>query len=154
MTSDTAAQIACPGCRPKSPASADTPIVIGEAGCIPFEPEAASLFFELISAGYETAIVAVTSSKPFSSWVSDRRESLRISAGLSRGKGLLSRLLPGFDLGRLRTACLPPPSPEKAAAGTRPLRREPASGLPGPPAREQAELRYSPGSPIAGTRLA
>jgi hypothetical protein len=39
-------------------------IVIDEAGCIPFEPEAASPFFELISARYETASVVVTSTKP------------------------------------------------------------------------------------------
>jgi len=43
-------------------------IVIDEVGYIPFEPEAASLFFQLISARYETASVIVTSNKPFSSW--------------------------------------------------------------------------------------
>ena len=43
-------------------------IVVDEVGYIPFEPEAASLFFQLISARYETASVIVTSNKPFSSW--------------------------------------------------------------------------------------
>jgi len=41
-------------------------LVIDEIGYIPFEPEAASLFFQLISARYETASVIVTSNKPFS----------------------------------------------------------------------------------------
>ena len=40
-------------------------IVIDEAGYIPFEPEAANLFFQLISARYERATVIVTSNKPF-----------------------------------------------------------------------------------------
>ena len=43
-------------------------LIIDEIGYIPFEPEAASLFFQLISARYETASVIVTSNKPFSSW--------------------------------------------------------------------------------------
>jgi DNA replication protein DnaC len=43
-------------------------LVIDEIGYIPFEPEAASLFFQLVSARYETASVIVTSNKPFSSW--------------------------------------------------------------------------------------
>ena len=43
-------------------------LVIDEIGYIPFEPEAANLFFQLISARYETASVIVTSNKPFSGW--------------------------------------------------------------------------------------
>ena len=43
-------------------------IVIDEVGYIPFEPEAAHLFFQLISARYETASLIVTSNKPFSGW--------------------------------------------------------------------------------------
>lgn len=35
-------------------------------GYLPFEPEAAKLFFQLISARYERACVIVTISKPFS----------------------------------------------------------------------------------------
>jgi IstB-like ATP binding protein len=38
-------------------------IIIDEVGYIPFEPEAASLFCQLISARYETASVIVTSGK-------------------------------------------------------------------------------------------
>jgi DNA replication protein DnaC len=43
-------------------------IVIDEVGYIPFEPEAANLFFQLISARYERASVIVTSNKPFGRW--------------------------------------------------------------------------------------
>jgi DNA replication protein DnaC len=40
-------------------------LVIDEAGYIPFEPEAANLFFQLVSARYERASPIVTSNKPF-----------------------------------------------------------------------------------------
>jgi DNA replication protein DnaC len=43
-------------------------IIIDEVGYIPFEPEAANLFFQLISARYERASVIVTSNKPFGRW--------------------------------------------------------------------------------------
>src|SRR6202167_4638980 len=43
-------------------------IVIDEVGYIPFEPEAANLFFQLVSARYERASVIVTSNKPFARW--------------------------------------------------------------------------------------
>jgi hypothetical protein len=35
---------------------------------IPFEPEAANLFFQLVSARYERASLIVTSNKPFGRW--------------------------------------------------------------------------------------
>ena len=37
-------------------------------GYIPFDPEAANLMFELVSARYEKASMIVTSNKPFSKW--------------------------------------------------------------------------------------
>ena len=43
-------------------------LVIDEIGYLPFEPEAANLFFQLISARYERASVIVTSNQPFSRW--------------------------------------------------------------------------------------
>jgi DNA replication protein DnaC len=43
-------------------------LVIDEVGYIPFEAEAANLFFQLISARYERASVIVTSNKPFGRW--------------------------------------------------------------------------------------
>ena len=43
-------------------------IVAGEVGYIPFEAEAANLFFQLVSARYERASLIVTSNKPFGRW--------------------------------------------------------------------------------------
>jgi DNA replication protein DnaC len=43
-------------------------IVIDEVGYIPFEAEAANLFFQFISSRYERASVIVTSNKPFGRW--------------------------------------------------------------------------------------
>ncbi|HEY7605455.1 MAG TPA: IS21-like element helper ATPase IstB [Actinomycetes bacterium] len=43
-------------------------LVVDEVGYIPFEAEAANLFFQLVSARYERASVIVTSNKPFGRW--------------------------------------------------------------------------------------
>jgi DNA replication protein DnaC len=43
-------------------------VVVDEVGYIPFEPEAANLFFQLVSARYERASLIVTSNKPFGRW--------------------------------------------------------------------------------------
>ncbi|HMC09195.1 MAG TPA: IS21-like element helper ATPase IstB [Actinomycetota bacterium] len=43
-------------------------VVIDEVGYIPFESEAANLFFQFVSARYERASVIVTSNKPFGRW--------------------------------------------------------------------------------------
>jgi DNA replication protein DnaC len=43
-------------------------LVIDEVGYIPFDPEAASLMFSLVSNRYERASMIVTSNKPFSKW--------------------------------------------------------------------------------------
>ena len=43
-------------------------LIIDEVGYIPFDGEAANLFFQLISARYERASVIVTSNKPFGRW--------------------------------------------------------------------------------------
>jgi DNA replication protein DnaC len=45
------------------------PLFIGaEVGYIPFEAEAANLFFQLVSSRYERASLIVTSNKPFGRW--------------------------------------------------------------------------------------
>ncbi len=47
------------------------PAMGGDAGIrvsIPFEAEAANLFFQLVSARYERASLIVTSNKPFGRW--------------------------------------------------------------------------------------
>ena len=43
-------------------------IVVDEVGYIPFEPEAANLFFQLVSSRYERASMIVTSNRPFGRW--------------------------------------------------------------------------------------
>jgi len=43
-------------------------LVIDEVGYIPFEAEAANLFFQLVSSRYERASLIVTSNKPFGRW--------------------------------------------------------------------------------------
>ena len=42
--------------------------MVDEVGYIPFEPEAANLFFQLVSSRYERASLIVTSNKPFGRW--------------------------------------------------------------------------------------
>jgi DNA replication protein DnaC len=43
-------------------------LIIDEVGYIPFEPAAANLFFQLVSARYERASMIVTSNKAFGRW--------------------------------------------------------------------------------------
>ncbi len=43
-------------------------LVVDEVGYIPFEPEAANLFFQLVSSRYKRASLIVTSNKPFGRW--------------------------------------------------------------------------------------
>jgi DNA replication protein DnaC len=43
-------------------------LVCDEVGYIPFDPAAANLIFQLVSARYERASMIVTSNKPFSGW--------------------------------------------------------------------------------------
>jgi len=43
-------------------------LIIDEVGYIPFEADAANLFFQLVSSRYERASVIVTSNKPFGRW--------------------------------------------------------------------------------------
>ncbi|MFC7383694.1 IS21-like element helper ATPase IstB [Sphaerisporangium rhizosphaerae] len=43
-------------------------LIVDEVGYIPFEPQAANLFFQLVSSRYERASLIVTSNKPFGRW--------------------------------------------------------------------------------------
>ena len=43
-------------------------MIVDEVGYIPFEAEAANLFFQLVSSRYERASLIVTSNKPFGRW--------------------------------------------------------------------------------------
>ena len=50
---------------------------VNEVSYIPFEGEAANLFFQLVSARYERASVIVTSNKPFRRWGGSLRRPRR-----------------------------------------------------------------------------
>jgi DNA replication protein DnaC len=43
-------------------------IIVDEVGYLPFEQDAANLFFQLVSSRYEHASLVLTSNLPFSSW--------------------------------------------------------------------------------------
>ncbi len=43
-------------------------IIVDEVGYLPFEPDAANLFFQLVSSRYEHASLILTSNLPFSGW--------------------------------------------------------------------------------------
>lgn len=43
-------------------------LIVDEVGCIPFEPEAANLFFQLASSRCEHASIVLTSNLPFARW--------------------------------------------------------------------------------------
>jgi hypothetical protein len=43
-------------------------IIVDEVGYLPFEQDAANLFFQLVSSGYEQAWLILTSNLPFSGW--------------------------------------------------------------------------------------
>ena len=43
-------------------------LIIDEVGYLPFDAEAANLFFQLVSSRHERASVIVTSNKPFGRW--------------------------------------------------------------------------------------
>jgi len=43
-------------------------IIVDEVGYLPFEPEAANLFFQLVSSRHEHASLVLTSNLPFSGW--------------------------------------------------------------------------------------
>jgi DNA replication protein DnaC len=43
-------------------------IIIDEVGYIPFDTDAANLFFQLVASRYETGSILVTSNLPFGRW--------------------------------------------------------------------------------------
>jgi DNA replication protein DnaC len=87
-------------------------LVVDEVGYIPFEPEAANLFFQLVSSRYERASLIVTSNKPFGRWGEVFGDDVVAAAMIDRLvhhaevialKGDNSRLK-NRDLGRVPTA--------------------------------------------------
>jgi DNA replication protein DnaC len=62
-----------------------TPLVIvDEVGYIPFDPDAAALFFALISSRYERASLIITSNKTFSAWAEIFGDATAVEAMVDR----------------------------------------------------------------------
>jgi len=64
---------------PESPSSSSTKL-----GYIPFDPEAASLFFSLISSRYKRKSLIVTSNKNFSAWAEIFGDAVAVAAMVDR----------------------------------------------------------------------
>ena len=62
-----------------------TPLVIvDEVGYIPFDPDAAALFFALISSRYERASLIISSNKSFSAWAEIFGDATAVEAMVDR----------------------------------------------------------------------
>jgi len=59
-------------------------IVVDEVGYIPFDPEAASLFFALVSSRYERSSIIVSSNKTFSAWAEIFGDPVAVAALVDR----------------------------------------------------------------------
>jgi DNA replication protein DnaC len=59
-------------------------LVVDEVGYIPFDPEAASLFFALISSRYERRSLIVSSNKTFSAWAGIFGDPVAVAAMVDR----------------------------------------------------------------------
>src|SRR5919109_5370236 len=59
-------------------------LIVDEVGYIPFDPEAAALFFELVSSRYERASLIVSSNKTFSAWTEIFGDAVAVAAMVDR----------------------------------------------------------------------
>jgi DNA replication protein DnaC len=59
-------------------------LVVDEVGYIPFDPEAASLFFSLVSSRYERRSLIVSSNKSFSAWAEIFGDPVAVAAMVDR----------------------------------------------------------------------
>jgi DNA replication protein DnaC len=59
-------------------------LVVDEVGYIPFDPEAASLFFALVSSRYEQSSLIVSSNKTFSAWAEIFGDAVAVEAMVDR----------------------------------------------------------------------
>jgi DNA replication protein DnaC len=59
-------------------------VVVDEVGYIPFDPEAASLFFALVSSRYERSSIIVSSNKTFSAWAEIFGDPVAVAALVDR----------------------------------------------------------------------
>lgn len=59
-------------------------LVVDEVGYIPFDPDAASLFFQLVSSRYEQNSLIVSSNKSFSAWAEIFGDAVAVEAMVDR----------------------------------------------------------------------
>jgi len=59
-------------------------LIVDEVGYIPFDPEAASLFFSLVSSRYEQSSLIVSSNKSFSAWAEIFGDAVAVEAMVDR----------------------------------------------------------------------
>lgn len=59
-------------------------VIVDEVGYIPFDPDAAALFFALISSRYERASLIVSSNKTFSGWAEIFGDAVAVAAMVDR----------------------------------------------------------------------
>jgi len=59
-------------------------VIVDEVGYIPFDPDAAALFFALISSRYERASLVVSSNKTFSAWAEIFGDAVAVAAMVDR----------------------------------------------------------------------
>ena len=59
-------------------------LIVDEVGYIPFDPEAAALFFALISSRYERRSLIVSSNKTFSAWAEIFGDPVAVAAMVDR----------------------------------------------------------------------
>ena len=59
-------------------------LVCDEVGYVPFQPEAAALFYALIASRYEHASLILSSNKPFSGWTEIFGDAVAVSAMVDR----------------------------------------------------------------------
>jgi len=59
-------------------------VIVDEVGYIPFDPDAAALFFALISSRYERASLIVSSNKTFSAWAEIFGDAVAVAAMVDR----------------------------------------------------------------------
>jgi len=59
-------------------------LIVDEVGYIPFDPDAASLFFQLVSSRYEQSSLIVSSNKSFSAWTEIFGDAVAVEAMVDR----------------------------------------------------------------------
>ena len=59
-------------------------LIVDEVGYIPFDPDAAALFFSLVSSRYERASLIVSSNKTFSAWAEIFGDAMAVAAMVDR----------------------------------------------------------------------